>query len=173
VGELAKKVFEAFRASSSERVDDRAREAVMPLDQTPESMASMADLTALNDHPPRSMHQELGEDVCPVAVKVWSAILGDAIWVVADDLPKDAWPVDALAYKHQEVKMLRQIGQDTLAWVHATKQMFGAQVIAGGRRPGTQLEPPCVRHSLDQPQSSGSVLWFHPSQGESELSTPD
>ena len=142
MGELAKKVFEAFRASSSEKVDDRAREAVMPLDQTLEPMPSTADLTALNDHPPRSVHKALGEDVSPMAVKVWSAILGEAIWVVADDLPKDAWPADALAYTHQEVKVLRQIGQDTLAWVHATKRMFGAQVIAGGRRPRAHPEAP-------------------------------
>jgi hypothetical protein len=125
VGELAKKVFEAFRASSFERVDDRAREAVIPLDQTPEPMPSTADITALNDHPPRTVYKELGEDVCPVAVKVWSAILEEAIWVVADDLPKDAWPADAQAYTQQEVRVLRQLGQDTLAWVHATKRMFG------------------------------------------------
>ena len=30
-----------------------------------------------------------------------------------------------------------------------------------------------MRHGLDQPQSSGSVLSFHPSQGKSELRTPD
>jgi hypothetical protein len=134
VGELAKKVFEAFRASSSERVDDGAREAVMPLDQTPEPMPSTADITALIDHPPRDVHKALDEDVSPIAVKVWSAMLDEAIWVVADDLPKNAWPADALAYTHQEVKVLRQMGQDTLAWVHATKQMLGAQVIACGRR---------------------------------------
>ena len=77
-----------------------------------------------------------------IALKVWSAMLSEAIWVVADDLPKDAWPADALVYTHQEVKVLRQIGQDTLAWVHATKQMFGAQVIAGGRRPRSHPEAP-------------------------------
>lgn len=75
------------------------------------------------------------DDCAIIALKVWSTILDEAIWVVADDVPKDAWPVDALTYTHQEVKVLRQLGQDTLAWVHATKQMFGAQVIAGdGRR---------------------------------------
>jgi hypothetical protein len=142
VGDLAKKVFEAFRASSSERVDDRAREAVMPLGQTLEPMPPTADITALNNHPPRSVDKALGEDMCPIAVKVWSAMLGEALWVVADDLPKDAWPTDALAYTHQEVKVLRRIGQDTLVWVHATKQMFGAQVIAGGRRPPPHPEVP-------------------------------
>jgi hypothetical protein len=143
VGELAKKVFEAFGASPSEKVDDdRSREAVIPLVQTPEPMPSTTDLTALDDHPPRSVHKSLGEDVSPIAVKVWSAMLDEAIWVVADDLPKNAWPADALAYTHQEVKVLLQIGQDTLAWVHATKRMFGAQVVAGGRRPRTHPEAP-------------------------------
>jgi TubC N-terminal docking domain len=82
------------------------------------------------------------DDGAIIAVKVWSEILSEAIWVMADDLSKDAWPTDALVYTHQEVKMLRQIGQDTLAWVHATKQMFGAQVIAGGRPPRFHPEAP-------------------------------
>jgi hypothetical protein len=75
------------------------------------------------------------DDRAIVAVEVWSGILGEAIWVVANDLPKEAWPGDALAYTHQEVKVLQQLGQDTLAWVHATKQMFGALVIPGRGRP--------------------------------------
>jgi TubC N-terminal docking domain len=82
------------------------------------------------------------DDDALIALKVWSTILGEAIWVVADDLPKEAWPGDALTYTHEEVKILRQIGQDTVAWVHATKQMFGAQVIAGGRRRRAHPEAP-------------------------------
>jgi hypothetical protein len=142
VGDLAKKVFEAFRASSSVKVDDHTRKVDMPLDQPPEPMPSTMDLTALDYHPPRSMHKALGVDVCPIAVKVWSVILCEVIWVVADDLPQEAWPGDAPAYTHQEVKVLQQIGQDTLAWVHATKQMFGAQVIASRRRPRAHPEAP-------------------------------
>jgi hypothetical protein len=84
---------------------------------------------------PTSAAPNVLDDRAIIAVKVWSAILGEAIWVVADDLPKEAWPGEAPAYTHQEVKILRQIGQTTLAWVHATKQLFGAQVIAGGRWP--------------------------------------
>jgi hypothetical protein len=91
---------------------------------------------------PAPAAQKLLDDRPIIALKVWSAMLGEALWVVADDLPKDAWPADALVYTHQEVKVLRQLGHDTLAWVHATKQMFGAQVIAGGRRPDAQPEPP-------------------------------
>src|SRR5919109_2096039 len=58
---------------------------------------------------------EVPDDHAIIAVKGWSGILGEPIWVVADDLPKDAWPADALAYTHQEVKVLLQIGQDTLS----------------------------------------------------------
>jgi hypothetical protein len=85
---------------------------------------------------------DVPDDRAIVAVKVWSAVLSEAIWVVTDDLPKDAWPADALAYTHQEVKVLRQLGQDMLAWVHTTKQMFGARVIAGGGRLRAHPEPP-------------------------------
>jgi hypothetical protein len=38
--------------------------------------------------------------------------------------------------------VLQQLGQDTLAWVHDTKQMCAAQVIAGGGRPGAHPETP-------------------------------
>lgn len=69
-----------------------------------------------------------------VAVKVHSAVLDAAIWVVADDLPREQWPADALVFTHGEAKILTQVGRDTLAWVHATKQMFGAQVVRGGWR---------------------------------------
>jgi hypothetical protein len=85
---------------------------------------------------------KLPDDSAFIALKVWSTILDAAIWVVADDLPKEAWPEGALTYTHEEVKILRQIGQDTVAWVHATKQMFGAQVIAGGRRRCAHPEAP-------------------------------
>jgi len=82
-----------------------------------------------------------------VAVKVHSAVLDTAIWVVADDLPQEAWPQDgAVVYTHAEVRHLAQVGPDTLAWVHATKTMFDAEVVEGGRRPApTPLplgEPP-------------------------------
>jgi hypothetical protein len=79
---------------------------------------------------------EVADDRKLIAVKVWSGMLGEAIWVVADDLPDEAWPADAPVSTHQEVKILKQVGQDTLAWVHATKQMFGARVIAGERGGG-------------------------------------
>jgi TubC N-terminal docking domain len=75
-----------------------------------------------------------------VAVRVWSDMLQEAIWIVADHLPRAKWPTDAPVYSHAEVKMLTRVGPDTLEWVHATKQMFGAQVIATGRRTRAHLE---------------------------------
>jgi hypothetical protein len=65
-----------------------------------------------------------------VAVKVWSNVLQDAVWVVADDLPRDHWPTDAPVYTQAEVKILLQVGPRTLAWVHATKTIFNAGVIS-------------------------------------------
>jgi len=70
-----------------------------------------------------------------MAVKVWSDSLGEAVWVVADNLPREEWPTDAPAYTQTEGKILCQVGPDTIQWVHATKQMFGAEVVKGDRRP--------------------------------------
>jgi hypothetical protein len=69
-----------------------------------------------------------------IAVKVWSDTLNEAIWVVADALPREEWTTDASVYAPTEVKILKDIGRDTLAWIHATKQRFGAEVVSGGRQ---------------------------------------
>jgi hypothetical protein len=69
-----------------------------------------------------------------VAAKVWSDTLGEAVWVVVDDLPRDQWPTDASVYTHTEVKILRAVGPGTVTWVHVVKQMFGADVVRSGRR---------------------------------------
>jgi hypothetical protein len=69
-----------------------------------------------------------------VAVKVWSDRLGEAIWGVTDDLPRDDWPTDAPVYTQAELKLLAQVGHDALACVHAVRQLFGGTVIYGGRR---------------------------------------
>lgn len=77
-----------------------------------------------------------------VAVQVWSAILGEAVWVVADDLPRSEWPPDASIYTHQEVKILTQVGPETLAWVQAVKEEFGARVVEGQARQPATAPPP-------------------------------
>jgi hypothetical protein len=66
-----------------------------------------------------------------VAVKVWSDTLGEAVWVLVDDLPRDEWPTDAPVYTQAEVKILTHVGADTLAWVHPLKVLFGATVQKG------------------------------------------
>jgi len=69
------------------------------------------------------------------AVKVQSPVLDADVWVVSDDLPREQWPTDAPVYTHAEVKILTQVGPDTLAWVHATKELFHVRVVRGGHRP--------------------------------------
>lgn len=72
------------------------------------------------------------ETAPPVAVKIWSPILNTAVWVVADELLKAEWPHDGtMVYTPAEVKILTQVGPDTLAWVHPVKQLFGARVVDG------------------------------------------
>jgi TubC N-terminal docking domain len=69
-----------------------------------------------------------------IAIKVWSDALNEAMWVVADALPRNEWPTEAPVCTHTEVKILKDVGLDTWAWVHATKQMFGAEVVSSGRQ---------------------------------------
>jgi hypothetical protein len=64
-----------------------------------------------------------------VAVHVWSDVLEAAVWVVADDLPRAEWPMDAPVYTYAEVKILTQVGPETLAWVHPVKDIFDARVV--------------------------------------------
>jgi len=64
-----------------------------------------------------------------VAVKVFSPMLGGNVWVIDDALPHEEWPTDAPVYTHAEVKILAQVGPDTLAWVHPMKELFGARVV--------------------------------------------
>jgi hypothetical protein len=70
------------------------------------------------------------------AVKVWSDILQAAVWVIADDLPRNERPTDAPVYTHSEVRVLKEVALDTLAWVHITKAMFNAGVVSSTRASG-------------------------------------
>jgi hypothetical protein len=72
-----------------------------------------------------------GEGAPNAAVKVWSDMLGEAVWVVADDMPRTEWPAGSPVYTHQEVKILLRVGPDTLKWVHLVKELFGVRVIDG------------------------------------------
>ena len=69
-----------------------------------------------------------------VAVKVHSDLLDTDLWVVADDLPRDQWPMDVPVYTHAEVMVLARAGPDTLEWMHAVKTMFNCNVVQGHRK---------------------------------------
>ena len=62
--------------------------------------------------PVRATTLPLPNDV--TAVKVWSTVLRACLWVVADDLPREAWPTDTPIYTYTEVKILRQVGREGL-----------------------------------------------------------
>jgi hypothetical protein len=134
VGELAKKVFEAFRVPPAENGAGEIRGDAIPLAHERSIISPSVGLTPSDLSQPSAVDSEELSEEGPVAVKVWSDILGEAIWVVADDLVKAEWPTDASVYTHTEVKILKDVGPDTRAWVHATKVMFGAEVVASGRR---------------------------------------
>jgi TubC N-terminal docking domain len=52
----------------------------------------------------------------PVAVKVWSEILQEAIWVVADDVPLDPYLADGRVYTRNEIRVLLVQGRGVKVW---------------------------------------------------------
>jgi hypothetical protein len=106
---------------------------------TPELKLALADQKAaimqlLATEVPIGSPPAVADEREVIALKVWSDILREAVWVVADDIPRAEWPTDAPVYTYTEVTILKDVGHDTLVWVHATKEMFGAEVVCGGRR---------------------------------------
>jgi hypothetical protein len=83
-----------------------------------------------------------------IAVKAWSEVLQEAIWVVIDGLPRDQWPRDAPVYTHAEVAILARIDPNTLSWVHITKQMFGARVVHPRYTAKGKKETPLNRYNM-------------------------
>ncbi len=160
MGELAKKVFEAFGARASgpanappsdgrKEISNEDKRLLKSCQQGGDRILALpADVVSGEPCPQCGSKERCrwldGRLICRsclmqgnepiVAVKVWSDALEAAIWVIADDLPKQEWPTDAPVYTHQEVKQLIQVGPQALAWVHVTKAMFGAQVIDGRHR---------------------------------------
>lgn len=53
-------------------------------------------------------------DLPVVAVKIHSHLLDEDLWVVADYLPREQWPLDAPVYTHSEVKLLLQVDAEPL-----------------------------------------------------------
>jgi hypothetical protein len=101
---------------------------------TPPALLSDDLRAALKAYKAEILHI-LTEAPPPIAVKVWSDVLNEAIWVIADELPQDERPTDAPVYTYGEIKILTEIGPEVLAWVHTVRQDFGAQVLANRRRP--------------------------------------
>jgi TubC N-terminal docking domain len=67
--------------------------------------------------PPRS------EDIA--AVKVWSEVLQEPIWVVADDVPLNPYLADGRVYTLHEVRVLVEQGRGVKAWAPLDAEMEG------------------------------------------------
>jgi len=120
---------------------------------TPELKQALADhktslLQVLAMKAPAASSLNLDPHCAVIAVKAWSDVLQEAIWVVIDGLPRDQWPSDAPVYTHAEVAILTQIDPDTLSWVHITKQMFGARVVHPGYTAKGKKETPLNRYNM-------------------------
>ena len=60
-----------------------------------------------------------------VAVKVWSEVLQEAVWVVADDVPLDPYLADGRVYTHHEIRVLRAHGQGVKVWAPLAPALEG------------------------------------------------
>lgn len=59
------------------------------------------------------------------AVKVWSEVLQEAVWVVADGVPIDAYVGDGKVYTHHEVRVLVAQGRGVKAWAPLDTEVEG------------------------------------------------
>jgi hypothetical protein len=82
-----------------------------------------AILTILAAEQPRAQMPRQGDDL--VAVKVWSEVLREAIWVVADDVSLDPYLADGKVYTHHEVRVLVAQGRGVKAWAPLDTEMEG------------------------------------------------
>jgi hypothetical protein len=64
-----------------------------------------------------------GDDL--VAVKVWSEVLQEAVWVVAEGVPIDEYLDDGKVFTHHEVRVLRAQGHGVKAWAPLDIEMEG------------------------------------------------
>jgi hypothetical protein len=60
-----------------------------------------------------------------VAVKVWSEVLQEAVWVVADGVPMDAYLADGKVLTHREVRVLLEQGRGVKAWAPLDAELEG------------------------------------------------
>jgi hypothetical protein len=59
------------------------------------------------------------------AVKVWSEVLQEAVWVVAEGVPIEAYLADGKVYTHHEVRVLFAQGRGVKAWAPLDTEMEG------------------------------------------------
>ena len=59
------------------------------------------------------------------AVKVWSEVLQEAVWVVADGVPLDPYLGDGKVYTHHEVRVLLAQGRHAKTWAPLDTEMAG------------------------------------------------
>ena len=60
-----------------------------------------------------------------VAVKVWSEILQEAVWVVAEGVPIDEYLGDGKVFTHHEVRVLLAQGRGVRAWAPLDAELEG------------------------------------------------
>jgi hypothetical protein len=63
------------------------------------------------------------EDIA--AVKVWSEVLQEAVWVVAEGVPLDAYLGDEKVYTHHEVRVLLAQGRGVKTWAPLDAEVEG------------------------------------------------
>jgi hypothetical protein len=85
-----------------------------------EKAAIMALLAA---EPVRTPMPPRRDDIA--AVKVWSEVLQEAVWVVADDVPLDPYLTDGKVYTHREVRVLLEKGRGVKAWAPLDAEVEG------------------------------------------------
>jgi len=86
------------------------------------------------DHSLVGRHDSVEIDGSVQAVKIWSRILQDEIWLI---LARSFVPVDGLAcYYPEELPLLKGKTEDQLRKIHKIKVVFpGCRVVQGGPEP--------------------------------------
>jgi hypothetical protein len=64
-----------------------------------------------------------GDDL--VAVKVWSEVLEEAVWVVADGVPIAEYLREGKVFTHHEVRVLRAHGRGVKVWAPLDPELEG------------------------------------------------
>jgi hypothetical protein len=82
-----------------------------------------AILTILAAEQQRARMPLQGDDL--VAVKMWSEVLQEAVWVVGDGVPIDEYLGDGKVFTHHEVRVLRAHGRGVKVWAPLDPEVEG------------------------------------------------